>query len=189
MEKSVQTTRVLFDGVASPVIYASPAAVAAIVPYSVQGKGSTAITVEYNGIASTALSATVADAGPGIFTVNSSGTGPAAAISGDSLNTEANPVQRGAAIALYLTGDGAETPQPKDGVLVNGPYPATVAPISVTIGGKPANVVYSGAAPASVAGLMQLNAVVAADADTGKVPVTVTIGGVTSQANVFVYVR
>ncbi len=189
MEKSVQATRVLFDGVASPVIYTSATAVAAIVPYSVQGKGTTTINLEYDGILSPPISATVADAGPGIFTSDATGTGPAASISGGGLNSASNPVARGDAIALYLTGDGLETPLPKDGVLVNGPYPATVALVSVIIGGKPARVVYSGAAPSSVAGLMQLNAVVAADADTGKVPVTVTIGGVTSQPNVFVFVR
>jgi len=60
----------------------------------------------------------------------------------------------------------------------------TTSPV-VTIGGAAAAVTYAGWVSGSVAGLYQINATVPAHATTGNaVPVTVTMGGVSSQAGV-----
>ncbi|MGP0075343.1 MAG: hypothetical protein ACLPWF_25805 [Bryobacteraceae bacterium] len=63
--------------------------------------------------------------------------------------------------------------------------PCFSAAPTVSIGGKPAVVTYAGWVADSVAGLYQINATIPAAAPTGvAVPVTVTLGGVSSQAGV-----
>jgi uncharacterized protein (TIGR03437 family) len=60
----------------------------------------------------------------------------------------------------------------------------------VTIGGVPAVVQYAGSAPESIAGLLQVNAVVPQGIATGAaVPVTISVGGVVSQAGVTIAVK
>ena len=63
--------------------------------------------------------------------------------------------------------------------------PCFSASPTVSIGGKSATVTYAGWVADSVAGLYQINATIPATAPTGAaVPVTVTLGGVSSQAGV-----
>src|SRR5207302_6947603 len=75
-------TRVLFDGVPGPMVYASPTQVNAIVPFGVSGD-STQIVVEYQGQASTAASVAIAPSTPAIFSADGSGAGQAIAINQD----------------------------------------------------------------------------------------------------------
>jgi hypothetical protein len=79
----------------------------------------------------------------------------------------------------------ASNPAGIDGALANStPYPQPVLPVSVTIGGVPPTLQYSGAAPGELAGVMQLNVQIPANAPTGTaVPVSVTIGTAPSPAN------
>jgi uncharacterized protein (TIGR03437 family) len=95
---------------------------------------------------------------------------------------------------LFLTGEGAYLPAPvaplttNTGWVVTAPTPpATLPEISplptVTIGGASASVKYAGPVLGSITGLMQINVVVPAGSTTGvAVPMSVTIGGNTSQA-------
>ena len=100
-----------------------------------------------------------------MFTTNASCTGPGAIINQNlRINSATTPAGKGSIISIYLTGMGT----------------ATTA--TVTIGGQTATVAYAGAAPGSVQGLYQLNAVVPATAASGEQPVVVTIGGVGSQS-------
>jgi uncharacterized protein (TIGR03437 family) len=93
-------------------------------------------------------------------------------------------------IAIYLTGAGFTTPASTDGAVISTtpPFPALSQPVTVTIGGVtvPASgIVYSGAAPGAVAGLTQIDAIVPQSVTPGPTTsITVTIGGVSTQANV-----
>jgi uncharacterized protein (TIGR03437 family) len=190
IEKAIGTAQVLFDGVAAPLLYTSNGAVAAIVPYSVSGKSATNVSVLYNGVSSSVAPVPVSAANPGVFSANASGTGQAAALNQDgTLNSTSNPAARGSIVTLYLTGDGLESPQPPDGAINGAPYPTTVATVSVTIGGQAATILYAGAAPAAVAGLMQVNASIPQNAPTGSVPVLISCGGIASQAGITIQVR
>ena len=60
--------RVLFDGVAAPMVYASPNQVNAVVPYAVAGRTSTEVRVEFAGTTSDAITMPVEAAAPGLFT-------------------------------------------------------------------------------------------------------------------------
>jgi uncharacterized protein (TIGR03437 family) len=56
-------------------------------------------------------------------------------------------------------------------------------PVEVVIGGSPARVLYAGTAPGSINGLLQINAVVPQDVQTGAaVPVSIRIGSFASPA-------
>jgi uncharacterized protein (TIGR03437 family) len=91
---------------------------------------------------------------------------------------------------LYATGEGQTTPAGIDGLLANGPtYPKPSLPVSVTIGGIAADVLYAGAAPTFVAGVMQMNVRVPAGLASGPQPVQLTVGNASSQQLITVAVR
>jgi len=50
------------------------------------------------------------------------------------------------------------------------------APVSLTIGGKPAKILFAGAAPYEAAGMLQINAIIPNGIGSGPQPVVLTIG-------------
>ncbi|MDE3196810.1 MAG: hypothetical protein KGN84_10730 [Acidobacteriota bacterium] len=183
----IANTSVTFNGVAAPLIYASSGLVSAIVPYEVAGLSTANVAVTYQGNTSAATVLPVTNAAPGIFTLNMTGAGQAAAVNQDgTINSASNPAKAGSVISLYLTGEGQTSPAGVDGKLANAaPYPKPVLPVTATIGGQNAVVSYYGAAPTAVAGLMQVNVQIPAGvAAGGAVPVTVNVGPVAAQTGV-----
>ena len=92
----------------------------------------------------------VAAANPSIFSANASGTGQGAILNNVDLskNSASNPAARGSAVVLYATGTGVLKPAEEDGVLTPAENPPLISqPVTVTIGGQSANVLYQGAAP------------------------------------------
>ena len=67
VNRSLAGVRVLFDGLAAPVLYASAGQVNAIAPWGIAGKASTSVRAEYNGIQSAAVSVNVGAASPAVF--------------------------------------------------------------------------------------------------------------------------
>ncbi len=186
---NIGNTQVTFDGTPAPLIYTAAGQLSAIVPYEVAGKGATSVRVTHNGVASPAISVPVTDAAPALFTLNQGGSGQAAAQTDSLPNSSQYPAARGSVIVLYGTGEGQTTPAGQDGLLaLTAPYPAPIAPVTVQIDGKPAVVQYAGTAPEDVAGILQVNAVVPADATAGDVPVVLQIGTHTSRSDVTVNV-
>ncbi|HXS94962.1 MAG TPA: BACON domain-containing carbohydrate-binding protein [Candidatus Limnocylindrales bacterium] len=185
-------TQVTFNGIPAPLLYASATQINAIVPLALAGSTKADIQVVYLGTAGNTLTEPVQAATPGLFSIDKSGAGPGAILNQDfSVNGNTNRASRGSVIAIYCTGTGINSPAGQDGVLTDltQPFPSVVAQLSVTIGGVPANVVYAGAAPGSVAGLTQINVVVPDAAPSGNVPVLVQVGGVSSQAGLTVAVQ
>lgn len=171
-------TTVSFNGVLAPVLYTSGTQVAAIVPYAINAT-TAQVTVSYQGQASAAFPVSVAPAEPGLFTLNQTGAGQAAAINGvdGTVNTAANPVKIGGFISLYATGEGQTTPGGVDGRLGGAAPGYPVLPVSVTIGGIAAPVQYAGSAPGQVAGLMQVNVRIPGGVQPGGyVPVVLRVG-------------
>ena len=113
------TTRVLFDDVAAPIIYVSATQTSVMVPYGVSGRATTSIVVEYSGVQSDPLTYNVAQAAPGIYTLNSQGTGPGAILNQNGSPQQPHtPEKRGNVIAIYMTGEGATNPQGVDGAII-----------------------------------------------------------------------
>jgi len=106
------------------------------------------------------------------------------------VNSSANPAAAGSVVVIYATGEGQTMPAGIDGKFAAGPgYPAPELPVSVTIGGLPADVLYAGAAPTLVAGVMQVNARVPAGVTSGDNAVTVTVGTASSQPGITLAVK
>jgi uncharacterized protein (TIGR03437 family) len=180
--------RVYFDGVPSPLIYTVSGQESVIVPYSVAGKASTQMVLEYQGRQSSAIALPVVAAAPALFSSNSSGSGQGAILNQDfSTNGPQKPAAAGSAIILYGTGEGAVTPAVPDGTVNATVFPQPVLkPVTATIGGLPAAVLYAGAAGNLVAGVFQVNLLVPNGLAGGNQPVVVNVGGFSTQAGLTV---
>ena len=158
---STGETRVLFNGEAAPMIYASAGQVSAIVPYS--ASGTVQMQVEYQGTATPPAAVPVAAAAPGIFACPNK-PGVALVINASaggmiSCNTDFVPPAPGSVITFFLTGEGVLTPAMADGRLPTPPpYPAPAAPWSVSVGGIDAPLCPATFAGLVYAGVTQVNA-------------------------------
>jgi endo-1,4-beta-xylanase len=181
-------TQVFFDGVAAPLIYAVAGQVTVVVPFEVAGRQQTVIQYQYNGVKSNAVTVPVTPSFPAIFAADATGSGLGAILNQDySLNTTANPAAGGSVIAVFATGGGTIKGGATDGALAPGPGDQTL-PVTATIGGVPAVVVYAGPAPGEVNGVMQVNLTVPTGL-TGAQPVVITVGNVPSQMGITVAVK
>jgi uncharacterized protein (TIGR03437 family) len=182
---------VFFDGVAAPLIFVQANQLSAVVPYQVAGRSSTQLQIEYRGNKSVPVEVTVAPSAPGIFTLDASGRGFGAILNENGqVNTPATPASRGAIISLYATGEGQTNPPGQDGKPASGVPPKPLLPVSVTIGGIAAEVLYAGGAPQLVAGVLQVNVRVPAAAPAGgAVPIQLTVGNASSQSGVTLALR
>jgi uncharacterized protein (TIGR03437 family) len=187
LSTSIGQTRVLFDGVAAPMLYASASQVGAIVPYGLSGKAATLLEVEYGGVKSNALALQVASCSPGIFTANSSGKGQASVANQDgTYNSKDNPAAKNSVITFYATGEGQTDPAGTDGLLAMNAYPKPVLPVGVKIGNLPAEILYYGAAPQAVAGVFQVNVRIPETVPSGEQPLVVLVGNCVSPSGVTV---
>jgi uncharacterized protein (TIGR03437 family) len=182
---------VSFNGIPAPMFYAWASQTAAIVPYGITGAFAQ-VTVTYQDRTSQAFPVSMASSAPGIYTYDSSGKGPAAAINQDgvTVNTAATPTKIGDIISLYATGEGQTTPAGVDGKAASVPYPYPNLPVTATVGGQDAPVKYAGGAPGLVAGLMQVNIQIPSGIQTGNaVPVVLRVGDAFSPGGVAIAVR
>jgi uncharacterized protein (TIGR03437 family) len=189
-------TKIYFDGVAAPMIYAlgggAQSVLSCVVPYAVARKATTDIRVEYKGQTSDTLSVPVVDAKPGIFSLSQTGTGQGAILNQDYTgNGVSNPAAAGTVVMVFATGGGQTTPAGMDGKPALGPaYPAPVLqPWTAMVGGKPATVTYAGAAPNMVAGVLQVNVQIPAGLTPGQTELIVMAGNFTSQSGLTVAVK
>ena len=190
LETTLAGTRVLVDGTPAPLVYVSARQSSAIVPYAVAGKTSAAIIVEYRGDRTAPLTVAVRDSAPGLFSADSSGRGPGAILHPDYTPvTAARPADRGGIVLLFGTGEGQTDPPGADGKLATGVLPKPLLPVTVTIGGVEAEVLYAGAAPGLVAGVLQINVKIPENLVPGTHPVIVRIGGNASQTGLTISVR
>lgn len=181
---SLGGTRVLFDGIPAPLIYTTQNQVSAIVPYAVDGHSQTSLQVEYQGVLSAPLVLAVARVAPGIFTLNSAGSGQGAIVNQDgTVNGPDHPAPRGSVVSVYGTGEGQTVPLGIDGSLVApSDLRHPVLPMTASIDGQNAHVEYAGSVGNQISGLFQANVLVPLSITPGgAVPLALTIGGSSSQ--------
>jgi uncharacterized protein (TIGR03437 family) len=141
--------------------------------------------VEYQGSVSPAVDVDVAPSAPGIFTTDASGYGQGAILNADySVNSAANPASKGSIIVIYATGQGQTDPNGIDGVVIADVLPKPVLPVTVTIGGQPAEILYVGGGSGLVAGILQVGARVPDGIGSGNVPVVIKVGDNVSASGV-----
>ncbi|MCW5982954.1 MAG: IPT/TIG domain-containing protein [Bryobacteraceae bacterium] len=201
-------SRVTFNGIPAPLLYVSNNQINCVVPHGVAGSQTAQVIVERprpSGVndASPPVTVPVSETSPAIFTVDQSGSGPGAIVNtgaGTGFNTESNPAPKGAAITFYATGAGTWNVPYPDGSLVLSvrqalppPFPeflAPVAPVSVTIGGQPANVVRAAAQRNRVSGMLEVTTEVPAGIGAGAQPIVLKVGeNDNARQNVTVWVR
>ncbi|HKW97213.1 MAG TPA: hypothetical protein VJN43_05730 [Bryobacteraceae bacterium] len=174
---SVGGTQVLFDGIPTPVLYASSGQTASIVPFGVAGQEWTNVQVLMNGFLSNTVRMYITDLQPGIFTQDASGTGPGAILNQDySLNSTAHPAKKGSVVMVYMTGLGLVNPPVADGAIIGSSLSHVVQTVFAIVGGNSADVLYAGTAPELVAGANQVNVRIPAAAPSGSVPITIFVG-------------
>jgi uncharacterized protein (TIGR03437 family) len=154
------------------------------------------VRVEYAGETSNTDQVTLGVTAPGLFAQNASGSGPGAILNQDnSLNGPARPAAKGSIVQVFMTGEGQTTPQGVTGALTTVTLPppqvtpAPLAAIQILINGQPALYTYAGEAPGMVAGVMQLNVQIPANAPSGPLSIQVSIGGTMSQSGITVSVQ
>jgi uncharacterized protein (TIGR03437 family) len=184
-------TQVLFDGIPAPILYTSSAEVVAVAPFGTTGP-TTQVQVAYRGQLSAPITVPVALATPAIFAQDGTGGGPGAILNADgSLNSYDKPATRGSVIAMFATGFGQTNPLGEDGKVTGGQaLQAPVLSVTVLIDGQPAEIVYAGAAPGMLQGVVQVNVRIP---DTVKpfygVPVTLKVGDFASPTTISMAVR
>jgi uncharacterized protein (TIGR03437 family) len=201
--------QVMFGNVAGTPTYVSATQINVVVPWEVSGQNSTNIVVVVNSAQSAPISENVVSVAPGVYTLTATGQGQAAALDSNlSVNGPVGGVQvtggtvattpavQGSEIAVYGTGGGLTNPGGLDGTLNSGislmPLNNWVPGSSVvtaTIGGKPATVLFAGAAPALITGVWQINVQVPTGLTSGPQPLVFTIDGQQTQSNVTITVQ
>jgi uncharacterized protein (TIGR03437 family) len=181
---------VLFNDAQAPVIYSGTGQANVIVPFGLDMSGPADVQIRSQNMTVGEQSIPVAQTAPAIFTQTGTGAGPAAALNQDSsANSFSDPAPSGSILTVYGTGFGITQPALLDGQIASGPA-ELVLPVTATIGGVTATVVYAGAAPTQIAGLTQINIQVPdgllSDPNT---PIALTIGSVTTPAGVTVSIR
>jgi uncharacterized protein (TIGR03437 family) len=131
---------------------------------------------------SDAVPVTIGAAAPGIFISDPATNLGAIVVAGSWQNTASVPAAPGDYISIYMTGLGSVHPSASyPGLLETDNAPA------ITIGGIQApDVQYSGIAGSFSGGLYQVNVRVPAGVSSGLQAVTVTIGGKSAAANIYV---
>ncbi len=169
LPKELAGASAVVNGVTAPLYYVAPGQLNIQIPYETPVNSSVLLTVNNNGqTSSTTLH--IAPVAPGIF-INTSGA-----------PVPTTSAAHGDVAVLYITGDGALSPQLATGTapaagtaIANLPKPLQGA--TVTVGGVTADIQFIGIPPGLV-GATQINYTIPAGAPTGAQPVVVTVGGV-----------
>jgi len=160
---------VFFGEWRAPLFFVSDRQINVQVPFEVAGLEQVEVRVEIEGVVSNVASVAVVESRPGVFQ---------AALNQDNrVNSEQRPAGRGSVVQLFVTGQGLVDPAIMTGqpARLAPPFPAPALPVSVTIGGEPARVLFRGLAPGFV-GVLQINARLSTRVGSGPAEVVVTIG-------------
>jgi uncharacterized protein (TIGR03437 family) len=175
VSNSLGGVQIFFDGTPSPLLYAGPTQINAVVPSSVYGQDKTKIRI-VTPSGAVEFTASVQLSQPGVFTIPTadaiSFAGFAAALNQDgSPNTKTNPAALGSILTVWATGIGLSTTVPADGSIVVPPlgkpslpvamysFPLlSIVPAGALISGPLSlEVLYAGDASGAVAGVSQVN--------------------------------
>ncbi|MFN3324093.1 MAG: hypothetical protein ACK5AZ_11405 [Bryobacteraceae bacterium] len=179
--------RVRMGSVYAPLLSVQASEIRAVVPFSAAPGGELEISVESDVAVSEAAKVEVGPTRFALFTADGTGDGYAAALNEDgSVNRPENRSARGSVVMLFGTGAGAMTPPLADGAIVPigtpESLPKPASPVTATVGGLPAEVLYAGPAPGLLSGVTQIKLLIPESEELLRSPaaVIVTIGGSSS---------
>ena len=185
MPRTLGGVQVLFDGAPLALLYVSDSQINAVAPLRFI-TAAPRLAVVRDAVQTADFGATLIDADPQIFQTPD---GVAAAVNQDgSINSPEHPAPAGSIVAIWATGVGS----PPFSLWEDGRVAAEAATFGCCriVADGPANIVYSGAAPGIVAGVVQVNFLVTTQlaAQGVWVPVSLAAGDAISHA-VRLYVR
>jgi uncharacterized protein (TIGR03437 family) len=186
----VAGTVVYFSGYPAPIFYTWSTQVGVVVPYEVSS-GSAILGIQFGNQVSLQLTIPVAATDPGLFTANGSGVGQAYALNrgAQTWNTSTSPAPQGSIITVYATGLGEVTPSEPDGFPDSAGFAEPLLPVTAAIGGATAGVGYVGGDAGLPPGMTRVDLTVPTGVTGSAVPVTITVGGASSQAGVTIAVQ
>jgi len=162
---------VLLNGVRAPLLFVSPDQVNLQIPWEIQA-GDVSISILSGGVPGNTLEAALGAQSPGVFAVVHASDG--ALVSAD------RPAGSGSVLVIYANGLGPVTPATTTGqAAAADPLSRTQATPNVTVGGIPAELLFSGLTPGYV-GLYQLNVRLGTGVPAGlETPLVVSVSVVT----------
>jgi len=179
-------TQVVMAGRPLPLQFASGTQINAIIPYDVPANATQQLIVVNGPAYSQPEPVIVAPAQPAVFTADASGTGVGIVVDvlpdgSQFVVNAASPASAGDAIVIYCAGLGPVDPPVAAGSAASlTQLSNTVNPVTVTIGGQSAQVLFGGLAP-GYAGLYQVNAIVPTGiTPASNVPLVLTVAGQSS---------
>jgi uncharacterized protein (TIGR03437 family) len=177
---SLGSACVTANGELLPLYYVSPSLINAQIPYDIGGNAT--ILVRSPAGASLPFSLQVQSVAPAVFQNTTASPGTSVPfitrLATGLVVTPSNPVHRGDALQIYLTGMGQTTPPATAGVAApKTPAETVVVPPTVTIGGVNATVIEAILTPGE-AGVYQVQVTVPDNTPLGlSLPLTITQGG------------
>lgn len=181
---------VLVDERPAPLFFVSPQQINAQAPAELQPASFVTVRVLRENASSAFRLAPVAASAPGVF-VHPGSTRIVALNEDGTLNSAANPADRGSALTFYMTGAGVVSPHLAAGqpAPLPPPFHIVAADVEATIDNQPAVVEFAGAAPGFV-GLVQINVRIPATASSGdSIVVRALAGGGASQPGTTISIR
>jgi uncharacterized protein (TIGR03437 family) len=175
----------------APLFYVSPLQVNFQVPWISISKPTQFQLQITQGASLATITFSLTPYAPALFTTNGQGSGQAAAIISNTTSLAAptgaypgsRPANKGEFVLLYCTGLGAVTNQPAAGdVSPSNPPATTIVTPTLTMGGAPVPISFSGLAPGYV-GLYQVNFQIPTNASSGSaIPIVLSASGVNSNS-------
>jgi uncharacterized protein (TIGR03437 family) len=171
-------TQVSVGGKSAALSFASPTQLTVQIPVDV-ALGSAQVTVTVQGKGSASVTVTIAAYSPAIFT-GTQGIGLFQHGKDFSPVTAQSPAQPGETLIVQTVGLGPTNPSVPTGTVPSASATTTAQP-AVSVGCQQASVIFAGLT-ASFVGLYQVNFTLPASAPGGNLPVTLSIGGQTSNS-------
>ena len=179
-------TQVILAGKALPLNYAGGSQINAIVPFDTPVNTVQQLIVQQNGALSVPEPVVLSPAQPAIFTQDQSGQGLGVIVdykvdgSGVFLVDHSHPVSAGDTLVIYCTGLGPVDQAVTAGTAGPGsPLANAVNPVTATVGGQSAKVLFAGLAPQLT--VYQMNIVVPSGVTPGSdVPIVLSQAGLQS---------
>ncbi|MBL8294773.1 MAG: hypothetical protein JNN08_23205, partial [Bryobacterales bacterium] len=183
---SAAGTRLLVNGIESPLLYVHDTQINGMVPYTLAGQRRVQVRVDCHGMLSDPVMIDLNDTAPVLFTLNGSGRGQGSFVNQTGTpNSADSPATRGSVLILYGAGGGLTDMPSNEQTMIHPDIHPLRSPVTAWIGGVQADVEFAGQAPNMAPGMMQVNVRIPIEVTPGSaVSVVLRIGNVFSQPGV-----